>query len=548
MKIHTANDKECLDIHRLDVRRVSKIALALFFGLATGALAFTWTEVQWLAKYAWTSPTPRPLAPMSKPPPCANCHLVLVSLDTLRADYLGRIVDGVSLTPNLDRIRARGLDFSRAYTPGFFTTPAHMSVFTGLYPLTHRVQSRDVRGPAYPDSSDLPQTALNQNIPTLAEVLRKNGFETSWFGPTHSKFLDFGDGFSRGFDHIANTAFARGTDLPGVARGDFQRESLLRLSRARRQFVFLHSYITHSPFLAPEGLVASPKSRILYPPRLLPEFQSLVSNPRLHILLTGQADTHFVNRHPDENVIRRCTDAADLTACFAIYDGDRDPFWHALGALQTLDANKIPNKAPGAPTFDEERKTFSAAYQNAVRELDLEIGRFWTELERLKVLDRTMVVFFSDHGEELLDHGGYTHSNFYEHTARAVLFMHHPRAEATSSDQLVNLVDILPMLGDTLALKDLPTTQGVAPWREITPYTFGASLGSVFVTDGRWKLIREHTGREELYNLYLDPTERQDVIAFRNPFARNAYTRLRAELRAWESGQATPVQGAPRGR
>src|SRR5262249_30946188 len=111
-------------------------------------------------------------------------NVLLITLDTTRADRLGCYGNSTALTPALDALAAEGVLFERAYTPAPLTLPSHASMMTGLYPREHGLITNG-RG------------RLDETIPTLAEALRNAGYDTAGFVGSfvlHSKF-----GLQRGF-------------------------------------------------------------------------------------------------------------------------------------------------------------------------------------------------------------------------------------------------------------------------------------------------------------------------------------------------------------
>jgi arylsulfatase A-like enzyme/Tfp pilus assembly protein PilF len=168
-------------------------------------------------------------------------NVLLITLDTTRADRLGCYGYSVALTPTLDALAAGGVLFERAYTPAPLTLPSHASMMTGLYPPEYGLVTNG-RG------------RLDENLSTLAEVFRDAGYDTSAFIGSfvlHSKF-----GLARGFreydDDMTNTDPAE----DGLHR---QRDgvwvvdsalSWLQRRRTRPFFCWVHLYDAHAPYLA----------------------------------------------------------------------------------------------------------------------------------------------------------------------------------------------------------------------------------------------------------------------------------------------------------
>ncbi len=159
--------------------------------------------------------------------------IILVSVDTLRADHLGAYGYERPTSPFFDELAARGTLFERAIVQLPGTLPSHMSIFTGLYPAEHGV---------YP-----PDNVLAPDVPTLPEVLRAHGFWTAGF--TEGGYVDGHYGFERGFDRFADDA----DKGPRTVETTFERglDFLASLERDVRFFLFLHTYVVHDPYDPP---------------------------------------------------------------------------------------------------------------------------------------------------------------------------------------------------------------------------------------------------------------------------------------------------------
>ena len=147
------------------IRRVALAAVAF----ALLAVVLTWTSV--------SSRRTRPK------------NLLLVSLDTVRADHLGCYHDGAAQTPAIDALAASGLRFEQASTVVPLTLPAHASLMTGTFPGWHGVRDN---GGFY----------LDDDQRTLAEVLRDSGFRTGGF--VGAFVLDRRWGIAQGFDRYVD--------------------------------------------------------------------------------------------------------------------------------------------------------------------------------------------------------------------------------------------------------------------------------------------------------------------------------------------------------
>jgi len=122
----------------------------------------------------------------SPPPPEHPRSLILVSIDTLRAEMLGAYGYERPTSPTLDALANRGVLFETAVSTSPWTLPAHASLLTGLYPSHHGVKSFDV--------------TLPDEVATLAEILAERGFVTAAFVNSHHLTQRYG--LSRGFQEF----------------------------------------------------------------------------------------------------------------------------------------------------------------------------------------------------------------------------------------------------------------------------------------------------------------------------------------------------------
>jgi len=183
----------------------------------------------------------------------ARKTVVLVSIDTLRADRLGAYGRAPSITPELDALAARGVVFEKAWTVAPLTVPAHATMLTGLLPPKHGLRVNQPPAPLAP-SKDRP-------FFTLAETLREQGFATGAF--TSASVLRGDDtGLSAGFDVYDEVPRAAPGVLHDVKRlGEDTVEKALAWTGSQDSavFVWVHLFDPHAPYDAPVGWGAGPQ-------------------------------------------------------------------------------------------------------------------------------------------------------------------------------------------------------------------------------------------------------------------------------------------------
>ena len=183
-----------------------------------------------------------PAGPAAPPPGDRRPDLLLVTLDTTRADALGCYGSAGAATPTLDAVAGRGVRYARAISASPLTLPAHASLLTGLDPPGHGLRDNGVG-------------ALPDGVPTLASVLAARGYVTAAF--VASRVLDRRFGLDRGFGVYDDGMAAEQVGAQGYAERDAHQvtDAALAWARgagtARPWFLWVHYYDPHAPYLPP---------------------------------------------------------------------------------------------------------------------------------------------------------------------------------------------------------------------------------------------------------------------------------------------------------
>lgn len=169
--------------------------------------------------------------PQPERPPA---NVLLLSIDTLRADHLGVYGCDLPTSPNIDRFAAGAALLEHAVSAYPSTTASHMTMLTGVYPMAH-----GVRGASQ---------ALSPDIPTLPEQLAAAGWSTA--AVTEDAMVHGPSGFYRGFDWYREYKASYPSEFVKQVVGDGL--GWLAAHRDERFFLFLHTYVVHDPFKPPE--------------------------------------------------------------------------------------------------------------------------------------------------------------------------------------------------------------------------------------------------------------------------------------------------------
>jgi arylsulfatase A-like enzyme len=327
--------------------------------------------------------------------PRAERVVVLISLDTLRADHLGFEGYRRDTSPNLDAFaRDEAVAFVTAYAQSTYTLPSHMSIMTGLYPEAHGVLTSQTTT----ENGTRRVPRLSSGIATLAEILATDGFATTAF--TDGLMVDGRYGFDRGFD-----------DYRDLNNDELERNGFRKFRDAVRAwisehsshdfFLFLHTYDTHSPYVAPEPF----RSRFTgKPPGRERPSGSLVHASMLRV--------HGAMR------------------------------LHQYPTLQHL--------------ID--------AYDGGIAYVDHEVGALFAHLKREGLWDQSLIIITSDHGELFLEnnlmigHG----LGAYNEEVRIPLLIKFPGSKFAGRrvDHVVESIDLLPTILAALGLRVPEYVQG----------------------------------------------------------------------------------------
>jgi arylsulfatase A-like enzyme/Flp pilus assembly protein TadD len=181
-------------------------------------------------------------------------NVVVITIDTLRADHLGCYGDKQIRTPNIDALAGDGARFERAYTPVPVTLPAHTVIFTGTYPTLSGMH-------------DFSGNKLNPDQPTLASVLKRHGYTTG--AVVGSAVLDSRFGLNQGFDfYYDHFDFNRlqesnleEMERPGNVVADVALDWLGK-NRKSKFFLWMHLYDPHYPYRPPAPYSEQYKDRL----------------------------------------------------------------------------------------------------------------------------------------------------------------------------------------------------------------------------------------------------------------------------------------------
>lgn len=493
-------------------------------------------------------------------------NILFIMCDQLRFDYLSCAGHPTLRTPNIDALAAEGVRFTRAYVQSPVCGPSRMSFYTGRY-----VQSHGASWNGFP---------LKVGEMTMGDYLRPLGVQTALVGKTHMK-----------------------ADRDGMERLGIDPDSIIGVRVAECGF---------DPYERDDGLHAvGPDGR--YDPKL-PRYNRYLNekgypgdNPWHDFANAAEGDSNglasgWAMRHAREPARVReedsetpymtsramdfMADAGDAPWCLHL--SYIKPHWPYIApapynamygredvvpVLRSEEERTDPHpvyrefmdlRVGRAFARDEVRDEVVPVYMGLIKQIDDQLGRLFAFMAERGLLETTMVVFTSDHGDYLGDHWLGEKDLFHEPSVKVPLMIRDPSPEADAARgsacaALVETIDLLPTFIEALGADPaaqshrlegrslLPFLRGRRPptWRRfaVSEYDYSvlpvaAKLGVeprdarlFMVADERWKYVHAVGFRPMLYDLLEDPNEFRDRGA--DPAYDRERTRLAGALAQW---------------
>lgn len=452
-----------------------------------------------LALPACDDPPPAPQAPTAQAPATAQpadpydlravagtTDIVIISMDCLRYDRTGLSPQHPERTPHLRAFAEQSVVFHQAQSAAAWTVPGHMSVWTARFPSRHGMVNKLAPGP----DGKLIDAALAADVPTWPERLAAEGWEAAAFTGDAGVSKRFG--YGRGFGIFLDDRKFGGMDHSGPPALAWVREHMIQAPPDKRTLLFFHGYDVHGQAPLP------------------PEVNARALAPGYTGKLDGGIEEQGRYREQALQAIRQPGDPASLT-----------------GILSPEDAAFL-----------------LAVYDKKVEIADARMGQMLSLLKESGIWDRAVVALISDHGEEFMEHGAIDHGySLYEEQLHVPMMIHFPgQKDRRDVQEPVRTLDLFPTLADALGLAQIPGTDGASllpflrgqgpppgPLLAESDYRLFVHLRAI--REGDHKLILDLAdGKKELYNLRLDPGEKEDISAKEPRIAYELEQKLRKEL------------------
>jgi arylsulfatase A-like enzyme len=432
-------------------------------------------------------------------------NIILIVMDTVRADHTSVYGYDRDTTPNLRRLAAESTLYRNAISASDWTSPSHASIFTGMYALRHGVRH---------DLPDYRIGKLPKAVPTLPEALVRQGYRTAGITSNTGNLSD-SMGFGRGFDSYR-------LPMPWMIFERSRYPSVLRwirrclLPSAKEDVVYLNAGEITTQTIGALGQLAGREPFFLF---------------------VNYMDAHWPYAPPQ-------------------------PFRGRFGAPSRNMNGDDLDKLARAVDFrersitDAEQRDLKAAYDGGIAYLDQQLGILFDALRSAGLYEHTLIIVTSDHGEafgekSLLGHG----TSVYQDQVRVPLLIKYPgQRKPAEMSALASGVDLYPtameavgaplerhLAGRPLQLVSTHVARAIFtesyPWPQWPDNPRFRRTQRAMLRDS-WKLILSTTGGRELYDLSTDASENRNLMGEQPQVA----AQMEAVLSAWQKN-LVPVNG-----
>jgi arylsulfatase A-like enzyme len=408
-------------------------------------------------------------------------NVVLISIDTLRADHLGSYGSPAGLTPNMDTLAAEGVTFRQTISTSPWTLPAMASVLTALHPRHHRA------GHVTNRRDQLGRSSLPEATWTLAEELRHHGFHTHAI--VTNPYLALSYGLGGGFLTYESVTI----------------ESEIFISFRHTTVLRLLTWLWPDIVTGDRGETVSARASAW--------LENLESDAPFFLWI------HYIDPHPPYSA--RGIDKNKTFRTDSLFGGSREV---SDFALRSPDIARL--RSGEIRLGDNEKEMVRRLYRAEVHLVDAAVGAVLHTLDETGLSSDTLVALVADHGEEFWEHGGVEHGHtLYDELLLVPFILRWPEhlPKSTLVNNLVRIVDVAPTILDLL---NVPIPDGLdgssavplLSGREPTPrlalaenLLFAEERTAIRTSDHKY--IRWEDGREEVYDLRVDPNERVNLVA-----------------------------------
>jgi uncharacterized sulfatase len=376
-------------------------------------------------------------------------NILLITTDQQRWDTLGVLNDKIK-TPHLDNLAARGIVFNRAYTASPVCTPARVSLLTGQYLTRHGCFNIG--------------TTLEADYPTIPGLLAQNGYFTGLVGKAHFQSwrtannvesvqnkdnFDFFKSWSGPYYGIDKVRLSAGHSAQDISDGMHYGQWLVEQGVSRDQYFGIRKQMEFGSWKLPDDLACTK----WIGDETIQMIEDVANENRPFFIWSSFMDPHapMIVSEPWASMY----DPEDMPV-YSLQPGefeDKPPFYKTMyennsyGNDPDLQKNNSNTCSTKSGRTIEDKKKVTALYYGMISFIDHQVGRMVEKLKQHDLLDNTVIIFTSDHGDYLGNHGFWGKGMPAFDDAQKVPFLvYHPNCETPGeiSQSFQSLVDIGP--------------------------------------------------------------------------------------------------------
>ena len=432
-------------------------------------------------------------------------NLILIIIDSLRADHVGINGNPWIRTPNLDKLGAESVRFTKAYSESLMTIPARKAIHTGkrTFPFRDWVPYKHWPAPGW--------TPIPEGDDTISEILQENGYRTAFFTDCYHMFKP-GMNFHRGFDEWR---WIRGQEFDDYRTG----------SRGK---------------IDPEKHFTEKQPRDRLPAKLFPKYLRNVE-------LRTKDEDYFTPQVFNEGIrwLEENYDSDKFFLCIDNFD-PHEP-WDPPQYYRDMYNPGYEGKEVILPIYmqdydyltEEQLKQIRALYAGSVTMVDEWLGRFIDKVEQLGMMDDTAIVVMSDHGHMLGENKaiGKLPDSMFPGLMDLVFFVKHPNEKPKVIDNLVYNHDLFPTIFHLLGMKTPEQAQGVNLWDfvegkqlEGREYVTSRAKQCLYIQNSQYVLLCRPDGSEpRLFDIQKDAAQENNIAADNPDVVKQMYEVLRED-------------------
>ncbi|MCX6709984.1 MAG: sulfatase [Candidatus Woesearchaeota archaeon] len=391
---------------------------------------------------------------------CINCSVILITLDSLRADHLGAYGYYRNTSPNIDNLAKESYVFLDSISQSGSTVYSLPALLTSKFPISDNITNGFI---------------LNEKEVTLAEILKENGYDN--YAVISHEFVSAKYGGSQGFKIFDD-------DYYGYGFADLTAEKAIKMLNSISEkpfFLWIHFREPHAPYNPPEKIFG---------------------------LFNNETDS-------DNNTIKSGEDERD-------YYKKKMEGLYAKNLSDKVNLTEYTLTGKRFYLNGEDIEWLTDAYDANIRFADEQVGILLNELAVLNLTDNTIVIISSDHGESLGEHSIFDHNTLNYGTIHTPLIVHIPKNLGEIKEYPVSNLDIMPTILKIIGINPPSGIRGkyLFDSNRTGYFQFAEYEDSWTIIEDGWKMNAKDISNKDcnikidkLFYIFDDPDEIFNLIA-----------------------------------